>query len=54
MRVMFEATVTMEYELRSDQTMEELLEDVLDQIRCGEYFPSRVKDVSVSDVKKSA
>lgn len=54
MRVMFEATVTMEYELRSDQTMEELLEDVLDQIWCGEYFQSRVKDVSVSAIKKSA
>lgn len=54
MRVKFEVTVVMEYELRSDQTMEELLEDVLDQIWSGEYFQSRVKDVSVSAVKKSA
>ena len=51
---MFEATVTMEYELRSDQTMEELLEEVMDQIKSGEYFQSRVKDVRVSAIKKSA
>lgn len=54
MRVTFEATVIMEYELREDQTLEDLIAEVLDQIRSGEYFPSRVKDASILELQKTA
>lgn len=48
------AMISMEYELREDQTLEELIEEVVDQIWNGEYFPSRVKDVGILMIEKSA
>ncbi len=48
MGIKFEAIVTMEYELREGMTIEDLTAEVIDQIRTGEYFTSRVKDVRVT------
>ena len=45
--IKFEAIVSMEYELREGMTIEDLTDEVIDQIRNGEYFSSRVKDVHV-------
>lgn len=53
MRVTFEATICLEYDLREGETEEDLTEEVLDQIRNGEYFPSRVKDVQIMSTKAS-
>lgn len=47
MSVIFEAIVRMEYDLKDGMTIEDLTEEVLDQIKSGEYFPSRVKDARV-------
>ena len=47
MAIKFEAIVSLEYELREGMTVEELTDEVVDQIRNGEYFASRVKDVHV-------
>ena len=54
MRVTFEATICLEYDLREGDTEEDLTEEVLDQIRNGEYFPSRVKDVQITSTKKAS
>lgn len=54
MIVKVNAMIAMEYELREDQTLEELIEEVVDQIWSGEYFPSRVKDVDILMIEKSA
>lgn len=48
MAVIFEAIVRMEYDLKDGMTIEELAEEVLDQIKSGEYFSSRVKDARVT------
>ena len=48
MRITFEAIINMEYELREGMTVEELTEEVLDQVKSGEYFSSRVKDARVA------
>ena len=47
MKVLFEAVIRMEYDLRDGETIEELTGEVIDQIQTGEYFPNRVKDVRV-------
>ena len=54
MRVTFEAVICLEYDLREVETVEELTEEVLDQIRNGEYFPSRVKDVQVAALQQAS
>ena len=46
-KVLFEAVIRMEYDLRDGETIEELTGEVIDQIQTGEYFPNRVKDVRV-------
>lgn len=48
MGIIFEAIVRMEYDLKDGMTIEELAEEVLDQIKSGEYFSSRVKDARVT------
>ena len=48
MGIKFEAIVTMEYELREGMTIEELTAEVIEQIRNGEYFSTRVKNVRVT------
>ena len=48
MGIKFEAIITMEYELRDGMTIEDLTAEVIDQIRNGEYFASRVKEVRVA------
>ena len=48
MSIIFEAVVRMEYELKDGMTIEELIEEVLDQVKSGEYFASRVKDARVT------
>ena len=52
--ITFEAIIHMEYDLREGMTIEELREEVLDQIKNGEYFPSRVKDVQVATLKDAS
>ena len=54
MIVKVNAMIVMEYELREDQTLEKLIEEVVDQIWRGEYFPRRVKDVGILMIEKSA
>lgn len=46
--IKFEAIVSLEYELHEGMTIEDLTDEVIDQIRNGEYFSSRVKDVHVT------
>jgi hypothetical protein len=53
-RVTFEAVICLEYDLREGETLKELTEEVLDQIRNGEYFPSRVKDVQVTSLPEAS
>lgn len=48
MSIIFEAIIRMEYDLKEGMTIEELTEDVLDQVKTGEYFSSRVKDARVT------
>lgn len=48
MSIMIEAILRMEYDLREGMTLEELIDEVVDQIRNGEYFASRVKSVHVA------
>ena len=48
MSIMVEAILRMEYDLREGMTLEELIDEVVDQIKNGEYFASRVKDVHVT------
>jgi hypothetical protein len=52
--IKFEAVVNMEYDLRDGMTIEELVEEVIDQIRKGEYFASRVKDVQVAPIPEAS
>lgn len=54
MKVMFEAIICLEYDLREGETEEDLREEVLDQIRNGEYFPSRVKDVQITSLQEAS
>ena len=54
MKVLFEAIIRMEYDLREGETIEELTEEVIDQIQTGEYFPSRVKDVRVASMPEAS
>lgn len=54
MEVKFEAIVSMVYELREGMTLEDLTAEVLDQIRNGEYFSSRVKDVQVTPLMEAS
>ena len=54
MKVLFEATIRMEYDLREGETIEELTGEVIDQIKNGEYFPSRVKDVQVTSMPEAS
>lgn len=54
MAVIFEAIVRMEYDLKDGMTIEELAEEVLDQIKSGEYFSSRVKDVRVTPLEDAS
>lgn len=54
MKVTFEATICMEYDLRDGESIEDLAEEVLDQIRNGEYFPSRVRDVQLSTLQHAS
>ena len=54
MGIKFEALVTLEYDLRDDMTIEELAVEVLDQIRNGEYFASRVKDVQLTPINEAS
>lgn len=54
MRVTFEAVICLEYDLREGETVEVLTEEVLDQIRNGEYFPSRVKDVQIAAMREAS
>ena len=48
MSIIFEAVIRMEYDLKDGMSIEELTEDVLDQVKTGEYFSSRVKDARVT------
>ena len=48
MGIIFDAIVRMEYDLKDGMTIEELTQEVLDQIKSGEYFSSRVKDARVT------
>jgi hypothetical protein len=52
--IKFEAVVNMEYDLREGMTIEELIEEVIDQIRSGEYFSDRVKDVRVTPLHEAS
>lgn len=54
MKVLFEAILCLEYDLRDGETLEDLGAEVLDQIRNGEYFPSRVKDAQVTSVQEAS
>lgn len=54
MKVLFEAIIRMEYDLREGETIEELTGEVIDQIQNGEYFPSRVKDVRVASMPEAS
>lgn len=54
MRVTFEAVIYLEYDLREGETVEDLSEEVFDQIRNGEYFPSRVKDVHITSMQEAS
>lgn len=54
MTVTFEAILSLEYELREGMTLEDLAAEVLDQIRNGEYFSSRVKDVRVTSLVEAS
>lgn len=51
MSITFEAVIRMEYDLREGVTVEDLTQEVIDQIKSGEYFPSRVKDVHVEYIE---
>lgn len=53
MSIIFEAIIRMEYELKDGMTIEELTEEVLDQVKSGEYFSSRVKDAHVKPLGDS-
>lgn len=52
--IKFEAIVSLEYELREGMTVEDLTDEVIDQIRNGEYFSSRVKDVQVTPLQEAS
>ena len=52
--IKFEAIVSMVYELREGMTIEDLTAEVLDQIRNGEYFSSRVRDVQVTPLQDAS
>ena len=52
--IKFDAIVSLEYELREGMTLEDLTAEVLDQIRNGEYFSSRVKDVQVTPLMEAS
>lgn len=52
--IKFEAIVSMVYELREGMTIEDLTGEVLDQIRNGEYFSSRVRDVQVTPLQDAS
>lgn len=54
MKVLFEAVIRMEYDLREGETIEELTGEVIDQIQNGEYFPSRVKDVQIASMREAS
>lgn len=54
MTITFEAIVSLEYELREGMTLDDLVAEVLDQIRNGEYFSSRVKDVQVTPLVEAS
>lgn len=54
MRVTFEAVIYLEYDLREGETVEELREEVLDQVRNGEYFASRVRDVQIAALQQAS
>lgn len=51
MSIIFEAVVRMEYDLKDGMTIEELTEEVLDQVKSGEYFSSHVKDARVTPLR---
>ena len=53
-KVLFEAIIRMEYDLREGETIEELTGEVVDQIQNGEYFPSRVKDVQIASMREAS
>ena len=53
-KVLFEAVIRMEYDLREGETVEDLTKEVIDQIQNGEYFPSRVKDVHVTSMPEAS
>lgn len=53
-KVLFEAIIRMEYDLRDGETVEDLTKEVIDQIQNGEYFPSRVKDVQVTSMPEAS
>ena len=46
--IIFEAIIRMEFDLEDGMTIEELTAEVLDQVKTGEYFSSRVKDARVT------
>lgn len=54
MRVTFEAVMCLEYDLREEESIEDLTAEVIDQIRNGEYFPSRVKDVQITPLQEAS
>ena len=54
MKVLFEAIIRMEYDLREGETIDDLTGEVIDQIQNGEYFPSRVKDVQVTAMPEAS
>lgn len=54
MSIIFEAILRIEYDLKDGMTIEELTEEVLDQIKNGEYFSSRVKDVRVAPLPEAS
>ncbi len=48
MAIVFEAVIRLEYDLKEGMTIEDLADEVLDQVKTGEYFSSRVKDARVT------
>lgn len=54
MKIVVKAVVNLEYDLRDGTSLEELTDEALDQIKNGEYFPSRVKDVHITSVQEAS
>lgn len=54
MNVTFEAVICLEYNLREGEAIEDLTAEVIDQIRSGEYFASRVKDVQIKALQQAS